>query len=106
METWQALAPAAFSQIPEPNKFFSELGMQAHQQWMNLWPQMVDPDEPGEDFFHKAGRITAAKMRAEEIVRADLLTPPADSQEQDEDLAAPDPLAEVYQALQEYLDEE
>lgn len=37
----------------------------------------------GEDFFHKAGRIEAAKMRAEEMIRDELLIPPVEVQDSD-----------------------
>jgi hypothetical protein len=106
MENWRTLAPAAFAQIPNPSKHFSELGVVAQSQWADLWPQLVTPDVPGEDFFHKAGRIEAAKMSATEIIRAEMLLPPAEVLEPEEGENDPDPLAEVYQAMREYLDEE
>ena len=105
LESWQTLAPAALSQIPDPNRHFSELGEEAESQWASLWPQLLDPDTPGEDSFTKAGRIEAAKMQAEEMIRADLLIPPDELQEPEEG-ARPGPLNEVMQAWRGVLDED
>ena len=105
LESWQTLAPAALSQIPDPNRHFSELGEEAESQWASLWPQLLDPDMPGEDFFTKAGRVEAAKRPAEEMSGADLLSPPDDLQEPDVG-AGPGPLTEVMQAWRGVLDED
>jgi len=75
-QAWQQLAPSAYAQIPDPNQHFSTLGHEAQNQIADLTTQMAGPDEPGESFEHKVGRLNSAKMRAEEIVAADLLTPP------------------------------
>ena len=104
LESWRTLAPAALSQIPDPNRHFSELGEEAESQWASLWPQLLDPDSPGEDFFTKAGRVEAAKMQAEEMIRAELLTPPDELQESDEG-DGPGPLTEAMQAWRSVVDE-
>ena len=60
-----------------------------------------------EDFFAKAGRLEAAKQRAEEMIRAELLTPPADEQDlDDEEDEEPSPMAEVMQAWKAHLEDE
>lgn len=59
----------------------------------------------GEDFHHKAGRIEAAKMRAEEMIRAELLVPPQELQEAD-DPDQPGPLAEVIEAWRDVTTED
>ncbi len=82
-ESWKVLAPTALAQIPDPRGHFSTLGATAESQWADLWPELLEPDVPGEDFFHKAGRIEAAKMRAEEMIRNELLIPPAEVQDSD-----------------------
>lgn len=104
MEAWKTLAPSQFAQIPDPSSHFSQLGVQAEQEWTQLWPQLVGSDEPGEGFFSKAGRIEAAKLRAEEIIRDQWLTPPSEVQDLDEEAEAPDPLAEVRAAMRDLLE--
>lgn len=101
---WRTLAPSAYEAIPDPRAHFSALGIEAVRQWADLWPQLLEPDTPGEDFQTKVGRIENAKLRAEEILRAELLTPPPEvqaSEPEDE----PDPLAEVRQAWIELRNE-
>lgn len=82
-ESWKVLAPTALAQIPDPRGHFSTLGATAESQWADLWPELLEPDVPGEDYFHKAGRIEAAKMRAEEMIRNELLIPPAEVHDPD-----------------------
>lgn len=86
-ENWQRLAPGAYSLIPDPSQHFSTLGLTAQDRVADLTTSLLTPDEPGEAFWHKVGRLTAAKRAAEEIVWSELLTPPQESWEQtDEDL--------------------
>jgi hypothetical protein len=105
LQSWQTLAPAALAQITDPSRHFSELGEEAESQWASLWPQLLTPDSPGENLFSKAGRIEAAKMQAEEMIRAELLTPPEELQEPDEG-DDPGPLGDVMQAWRSVLDED
>jgi len=77
-QAWQQLAPSAYAQIPDPNQHFSTLCYKAQNQIADLTTQLAGPDVPGETFEQKVGRLNSAKMRAEEIVAADLLTPPRD----------------------------
>ena len=48
--------------------------------------ELAGPDRKGETYLEKVGRLNASKMQAEEIVRAEMLTPdPSVQQEDDED---------------------
>lgn len=76
---WETLTPARFEALEDPNRFFSDLGEQAELRVDELTRQMQGPDSPQEGTFEKIGRINAAKMRAEGIVRKELLTPPRSS---------------------------
>lgn len=82
---WQRLAPTALAGIDDPSRHFSMLGEEALEQVTTLTVQLQGPDVPGETYFAKIGRIENAKLRAEEIVRADLLMPPAELQDLTED---------------------
>ncbi len=104
LEAWSTLAPTALSQIPDPQTHFSALGEQAFSAWADLWPQLVEPDVPGEDTFAKVGRIEAAKMQAEEMIRVEWLTP-AEDQQDDDPGEIPDPMAEVIEAWREVAEE-
>lgn len=79
MEMWQQLAPAAYSEIPDPNLHFSTLGTEAEARISQLAVQLAGDDLPGETYWQKVARLETAKRTAEEIVQNDLLIPPAES---------------------------
>ena len=104
-ETWRRLAPTALSEIANPSRHFSELGEQASLQIAQLTIQIAGPDQPGESYLAKVGRLNAARGQAEEMVRTDLLTPP---REETEDLDEGDlmgPYELLMQDLQALTDE-
>ena len=100
--TWQELAPTAYAEIEDPESYFAELGEQAADQVVDLTLQMQGPDLPNETYFQKVGRINAAKMQAEEIVRAEMLTPESEVLEEDDENAGFDPqTSSILQLLME-----
>ncbi len=102
LEMWQRLAPTALAEIEDPSQHFSELGEEALEQVTSLTIELQGPDVPNETYFEKVGRIENAKLRAEEIVRADLLTPPPEVQDlTDDEIEDQLPADELDQALQE-----
>ena len=108
MRTWRMLVPAVYAEIADPERFFRELGEQAANQVVDLTRQLQGPDLPNETYFQKVGRIQAAKMQAEEIVRADLLMPDSslwEEEDEDEGLEHLRPLMEMYAEEQREMDE-
>lgn len=85
MQMWQELAPTALAAVDDPNQHFSTLGQEALEQVTSLTIELSGPDVAGETYFEKIGRIENAKLRAEEIVRADLLIPPPEVRDLTED---------------------
>ena len=83
-EAWKAASPARYSQIQNPEEFFTKLGEEAQEQVDELLPKIAGPDPQGESYLEKVGRLNAAKNQAEEIVRYDLLSPPETEDEEDE----------------------
>lgn len=62
------------------------LGEEAAQRVGELMMELAGPDPAGEAYLEKVGRLNASKMQAEEIVRAEMLTPdPSVQQEPEED---------------------
>lgn len=96
-ERWQALAPTAYAQIPDPNHHFSTLGEQAEKAWIDLADQLSGPDVPAETYFEKVGRINNARARAQEIIEADWLTPQPETSTEVVELS---PAEATYQAEQ------
>lgn len=84
-QAWQTLSPDRYAQLEDPNQFFSTLGEEAQNQMVLRWEQLQGPDVAGESTFQKIGRINAAKLQAEEIIRAEMLTPtPEDGFDEEE----------------------
>lgn len=110
-QMWQQLAPRAYSEIPDPSSHFLTLGEVASQRIVQLSIELTGPDEPGESYFEKVGRLEAAKRQAEEIVRNELLIPPTEpevlaSEEaaEAEDLEDLEPLMGIMSLHQQILD--
>ncbi|MEW1982418.1 TnpV protein [Citricoccus sp. NPDC079358] len=83
-ETWKMLAPTQYAQIPDPEAWFTTLGQEAETSVGELSVQLAGPDPEGETYLEKVGRLNAATSQAEEIVRAEMLTP-QDQDSMDED---------------------
>lgn len=81
-ETWKMTAPAEYAQIPDPDRWFEALGEEAAEQVGELMMQLAGPDPVGETYLEKVGRLNAAKTQAEEIVRAEMLSPDPSVQEE------------------------
>lgn len=85
-EAWKTTAPAEYALIPDPDQWFEALGEEAAQRVGELMMELAGPDPMGETYLEKVGRLNASKMQAEEIVRAEMLTPdPSVQQEPEED---------------------
>ena len=84
-ETWKTTAPAEYALIPDPDQWFEQLGEEASNRVEDLTTALAGSDPVGETFLEKWGRLNAAKMQAEEIVRAEMLTPDPSVQEEPEE---------------------
>lgn len=85
-EMWQELAPAAYSEIPDPSLHFSMLGEEAESRINQLADQLAGNDDPSETYWQKVARLETAKRQAEEIVRNDLLIPASEVQTSSQDV--------------------
>ena len=88
---WAQWLPQRYATISEPDSYFSTLGQQVAQQIEELTLELAGDDQPGEEYLAKAGRLTAARSRAEEIVLPErvLLTPEPETSEDPEDDSQP-----------------
>ena len=84
-EAWKTTAPAEYALIPDPDQWFESLGEEAAQRVGELMMELAGPDRKGESYLEKVGRLNASKMQAEEIVRAEMLTPDPSVQEEPEE---------------------
>ena len=90
-ETWKMLAPTQYAQIPDPEAWFTTLWQDAETSVGELSVQIAGLDPAGETYLEKVGRLNAARAQAEEIVRAEMLSP----QDQDQDSTDEDEVDEV-----------
>ena len=101
-EAWKTTAPAEYALIPDPEAWFEALGEEAAQRVGELMMELAGPDPVGETYLEKVGRLNASKMQAEEIVRAEMLTPdPSVQEEPEEEDEEESGVARMLQAIQE-----
>ena len=88
---WAQWLPQRYATISEPDSYFSTLGQEVTQQIEELTLELAGGDQPGEEYLAKAGRLTAARSRAEEIVLPErvLLTPEPETSESSGDSSQP-----------------
>jgi hypothetical protein len=90
---WAQWLPTRYATISEPDSYFSTLGQEVAQQIEDLTLELAGDDQPGEEYLAKAGRLTAARSRAEEIVLPQrvLLAPEPQTSQDPEDNGQPPP---------------
>jgi hypothetical protein len=87
---WARWRPQQLRQIPDPERFFTELGARVEAQVDQLTTDLAGPDLPGEGYLAKLGRLRMARFTAEAQVLRDLvLLPDEQDQDQDQDWTAP-----------------
>jgi hypothetical protein len=65
---WARWLPERYAAIQDPGSFFSMLGQDVAQQIADLTLDLAGDDPPGEDYLVKVGRLTMARLQAEEII--------------------------------------
>jgi hypothetical protein len=65
---WARWLPQRYATITDPDSFFSALGLETARQIDELATELAGDDEPGEGYLAEAGRLTAARSQAEEII--------------------------------------
>ena len=73
---WARWLPQQYATISDPDSFFSEIGQEAARQIDELTTELAGDGQPGEDYLARAGRLTAARSQAEEIVLPQQVLPP------------------------------
>jgi hypothetical protein len=72
-EHWARTDPARYAAIEDPETFFAALGEQAESQIQELAQRLAGPDQPGEEYLQKVGRLNMARLQAEEAVLGELV---------------------------------
>ena len=58
-EAWKAVSPTRYSQIQDPEDFFTKLGEEAQEQVDGLLLKIAGPDPQGEGYLEKVGRLNS-----------------------------------------------
>ena len=80
---WQQWLPQRYSQIEDPNSFFSTLGDQVATRIADLTLDLAGEDPPGETFMNKLGRLNNAAQRAREMVLPEMVLLEPETDEDD-----------------------
>lgn len=70
---WAAHAVARVAEIPDPSRFFTDLGETVQAMVSDLCRTLARPDPAGETFADKLARVGSARRQAEEIVMQQLV---------------------------------
>lgn len=62
---WRRSLPNRYSQIEDPDSFFSSLGEEIEARIQELGIALSGDDPPGEDYVAKLGRLNMARINAE-----------------------------------------
>lgn len=87
-KNWQRLAPKALEQMGQQmdlNLYFQDLENQAWQMVMDLEDQYLAQNPMTDNYLQNVGKLQAARKMAEEYVIKELLTPPQESWEPEEE---------------------
>ena len=84
---WARWLPQRYATISDPDSFFLTLGQETARQIDELAAELAGDDQPGEGYLEKAGRLTAARSQAEEIILPQqvLLPPESETSEDPEE---------------------
>jgi len=87
---WATWLPLRYAAIPDPGSFFSKIGEEAASQIEELTEQLAGSGQPGESYLERAGRLTAARSQAEEIILPQMVLPnPETPEDEDQDGSQP-----------------
>jgi len=89
---WATWLPQAYAAIREPDSFFSAIGEEAARQVDELAGQLAGDGQPGEAYLERAGRLTAARSQAEEIILPQRILPQPETPDEDQN-GRPSPAA-------------
>lgn len=72
---WERYAPSRVAALPDPARFFSDLGAQVEAQVADLAARLASTRQPcsTESYWDKVARLQTARATAEEVVMAELV---------------------------------
>lgn len=76
-EHWKRWLPTRYSQLDDPESFFTDLGEEVEARIDELSQALAGSDPPGEGYLDKVGRLNMARFNAEsDLMREMVLIEP------------------------------
>jgi hypothetical protein len=85
---WRRWLPRRVAAMDDPSSFFSDLGEEVAEQIEDLLVELAGDDPPGETYLQKVGRLNMARLRAEELVLAETVLLPPETETEEPDLTS------------------
>ena len=83
---WKKWLPKRYAALPDPEKFFSDLGEEIEEAVQEMALNLAGNDPPGEGYMQKLGRLNMARFNAEsDLLREMALLEPEPGVDQDEE---------------------
>jgi hypothetical protein len=73
---WQQHLPTQYAKLRNPEAFFAEMGESLANQIEDLAEVLAGPDQPGESYMDKMGRLNMTRANAEDEVLREMLPEP------------------------------
>ncbi len=73
---WRRWLPSRVAAMDDPDSFFSDLGEEVAERIEELTDELAGDDPPNETYLDKVGRLNMARLRAEELVLAEMVLLP------------------------------
>jgi hypothetical protein len=86
---WPRVGPPWYAEIEDPAAWLAAIRRQFAQRAGELADDLAGDDRPGEGYLAKAGRLTAARYQAEEIIRHEYGPLPSDDADAGDEDDAP-----------------
>jgi hypothetical protein len=102
MRQWRQADPERFARIPDPQRFFTEKGLELEREIEALAAALAGPDRPEEGYLEKAARLSTARFNAESDLIREAMAPDPDDVETPLD---PEVWGPAYTGDQDYNEE-
>lgn len=83
MRQWRTADPERFAKVPDPQAFFTELGVDLEERIDALAGALAGPDRAGESYLEKVARLDSARFNAEsDLIREAMIPEPGEDIEE------------------------
>lgn len=84
LDHWATWRPSELAEIADPEAFFRRLGDRVSDEIDQMTFDLAGPDQRGEGYLGKLGRLNMARFTAEEVVLRELVLLPPENADPDD----------------------